>query len=112
LKYLLGIINSKFIQFYWSIFFSDSKNLFPKIKRKYLEDIPIFNATNKEQFDIIKLVEEIIDLNNNLHGSKTPHEKKLLEKQIEANDKKINNMVYELYGLTDEEIEIIEEMTK
>jgi hypothetical protein len=34
-----------------------------------------------------------------------------LQRQIESTDRWINELVYELYGLTDEEIRIVEEAT-
>ncbi len=34
------------------------------------------------------------------------------ERQIEATDREIDRVVYELYGLTDDEIKIVEEATK
>ena len=37
-----------------------------------------------------------------------PHEQKALERQIEATDRQIDALVYELYGLTEEEIGIVE----
>jgi hypothetical protein len=39
---------------------------------------------------------------------KTEHEKTALQRQIDATDKQIDELVYELYGLTQQEIEIIE----
>ena len=39
----------------------------------------------------------------------TPHEKTALERRIEATDGQIDALVYELYGLTEEEIGIVEE---
>jgi hypothetical protein len=38
---------------------------------------------------------------------KTPHDKKSLETQIAATDRQIDHLVYELYGLTPEEIKIV-----
>jgi len=38
--------------------------------------------------------------------------KSLIQRQIDATDKQIGKLVYELYGLTDEEIRIVEEETK
>jgi len=38
--------------------------------------------------------------------------KSLIQRQIEATDKQIDQLVYELYGLTNEEIRIVEEATK
>ena len=36
---------------------------------------------------------------------------KAIQRQIDATDKQIYQLVYELYGLTDEEIRIVEEAT-
>ena len=44
----------------------------------------------------------------NSAAAKTPHETKSLETQIAATDRQIDNLVYELYGLTAEEIQIVE----
>jgi len=41
--------------------------------------------------------------------NKTDHAKSLIQRQIDATDKQIDQLVYELYGLTDEEIKIVEE---
>ncbi|MDD4652326.1 MAG: hypothetical protein PHQ34_08845 [Methanothrix sp.] len=42
----------------------------------------------------------------------TPHEKTALQRQIEATDGQIDALVYELYGLTEEEIGIVEAVGK
>ena len=47
----------------------------------------------------------------NLQAAKTDHEKSLIQRQIDATDKRIDQLVYELYGLTDTEIKIVEEAT-
>jgi len=49
-----------------------------------------------------------MNLNVNLSTSKTDHEKTALQRQIEATDRQIEQLVYELYGLTEEEIRIVE----
>lgn len=43
--------------------------------------------------------------------AKTPHEQESIQRQIAATDKKIDELVYELYGLTDKEIRLAEEET-
>lgn len=43
--------------------------------------------------------------------AKTNHEKAVIERQIAATDHQIDQLVYELYRLTDEEIRIVEEAT-
>jgi predicted nucleic acid-binding Zn-ribbon protein len=44
-----------------------------------------------------------------LDGAKTDHEKAVLQRQIETTDQQIDQLVYELHGLTEEEIKIVEE---
>ena len=60
---------------------------------------------------IVGLVETILKLHKDLPKAKTPDEQESIQRQIEATDKQIDRLVYELYGLTDEEIKIVEEPT-
>jgi hypothetical protein len=46
---------------------------------------------------------------SSLQPTETYYEKSLIQRQIDATDKQIDQLVYELYGLTDEEIRIVEE---
>jgi hypothetical protein len=43
-----------------------------------------------------------------LGGAKTPHDKESLQRQIDATDRQIDQLVYEIYALTDEEIAVVE----
>ena len=47
-------------------------------------------------------------LHKQLPEAGTPHEKNALQRRIEATDGQIDALVYELYGLTEEEIGIVE----
>lgn len=51
---------------------------------------------------------QMLDLNKRLQDAKFDHEKTLLQRQVEATDASIDKLVYELYGLTAEEIAIVE----
>ena len=57
---------------------------------------------------MVGLVERMLGLEEKLHVSRTDHDKRLLQRQIEATDRQIDELVYKLYDLTDEEIEIVE----
>ena len=57
---------------------------------------------------LLKLVNHMLDLNKQHAASKTPHEQESLKRQIDATGRQIDKLVYELYGLTDEEILIVE----
>jgi hypothetical protein len=57
---------------------------------------------------MVSLVEQMLSLHRRKAEEKTPHETEPLERQIEATDRAIDALVYELYGLTEEEIKIVE----
>jgi len=50
----------------------------------------------------------MLSLNRQLQEARTPHEQTTLQRQIEATDSQIDALVYELYGLNEEEIKIVE----
>ena len=61
---------------------------------------------------MVSLVQTMLDLHEQLSATKGEHERTLLQRQIEATDRQIDTLVYELYGLTEEEIKIVEEAAK
>ena len=60
----------------------------------------------------LALVTQMPGLNKRLQDAKLEHEKTLLQRQVEATDASIDKLVYELYGLTGEEIAIVEGSAK
>ena len=113
--FLLGILNS------WLITWRHhrrspkaKKALFPKVLVDDLRQIPIPNLseidpTDKSKHDkMVSLVEQMLDLRNKLTATKTPDEKTRLQRQIDSTDSQIDKLVYDLYGLTDDEIKIVE----
>jgi hypothetical protein len=50
----------------------------------------------------------MLDLHKKLPTVNTPHEKETIQRQIDATDRQIDLLVYELYELTEEEIGIVE----
>ena len=57
---------------------------------------------------MVELVERMLDLHKRLPKAKTPHEQESLKRTIEATDNQIDALVYELYGLTKEEVGVAE----
>ena len=67
------------------------------------------DPTDKDHHDkMVSLVEQMLSFNKQLASAKTAHDKTILQRQIDATDKQIDLLVYELYGLTEEEIKIVE----
>jgi hypothetical protein len=57
---------------------------------------------------MVAMVNQMLQFHEDLASAKTAHEKTLLERQIAATDRQIDTLVYELYGLTGDEIAIVE----
>ena len=53
----------------------------------------------------------MLSLHKQLPAAKTGQDKTAIQRQIDATDREIDRLVYELYGLTEDEIKIVEEAT-
>ena len=58
--------------------------------------------------DLVKLVEQMLKAKKEEQNAQSDHEKNLYENLTESLDYKINNLVYKLYNLTPEEIDLVE----
>ena len=63
----------------------------------------------KKHDKLVALVENMLELQKKHHGAKMDRDKELYERQIKIVDEQIDRLVYDLYGLTTEEIAIVEE---
>ncbi len=97
LLFLLGLLNSKVINFWFLNIYANNDKIFPHIQKNQLESIPIIEIENKDQQPLVKLVDKIMKIKN-----KNPKQE---TSQLES---EIDKIVYKLYDLTDEEIELIE----
>lgn len=108
-KYLLAILNSKIFYFLFQMKLPKLRGGFFEPSYVFLKDFPIANTEDKL---IKKKLEnhsnEMLRLNAALEKTKTPTERTAIERQIQATDKQIDQLVYKLYELTDEEIKIVE----
>ncbi|MGB4652848.1 MAG: TaqI-like C-terminal specificity domain-containing protein [Methanothrix sp.] len=114
LMYLIGLLNSKLWTFLFSKESSEIRGGFFRWKRQYLSPLPIRTIDFSDPADVarhdslVSLVDRMLALHKQLQEARTPHEKIALQRQIEATDRQIDALVYELYGLTEEEIRIVE----
>lgn len=93
MKFILALLNSKLINFWFRKLFTSGF----EIKLNQLETIPIPSSTKEQQKQIVDLVDTIL-------AAKKADSKA----DTTAQEAEIDSMVYELYGLTDEEISKIE----
>ena len=111
---ILSIINSKLIDFIYSITNPEKGESLAQVKKQHVEELPIpkfdlNNKTQKAQHDkIVSLVEQMLSSQKELHAVNNDSDKKLLQQKCDLLDKQIDKLVYELYELTEEEIKIVE----
>ena len=113
LKYLTALLNSK-LMYFWLYFKGKKQGEQLQVDKAPLLEIPIYKPeeNNKEQQEIIKLVDLLRELTEKLQGVKLDSEKAMIEKQILAYEEKIDDLIFKLYGLNKEEIETIKESVK
>jgi hypothetical protein len=97
IKYLLGILNSKVANFYFKLVGKPKDNGFFEANKQFISPIPIKIVDQKYQIKIEPLVDKILTAKKSNPQADTT----TLEKEIDQ-------LVYQLYGLTEEEIKIVE----
>ncbi|MDP1591875.1 MAG: TaqI-like C-terminal specificity domain-containing protein, partial [Prosthecobacter sp.] len=117
-RYLLGFLNSRLFWFAIaniSIPFGVRAGEFRyRLIYQYMEKVPVRVIDPKNKSDqaahdrIVSLVEKMLSLHRQRAAAKTPHEQTALDRQIGATDALIDREVYALYGLTPEEIALVE----
>ncbi|MCC7439635.1 MAG: restriction endonuclease subunit M, partial [Armatimonadetes bacterium] len=111
--YVTGLLNSKTLDWFLKQVSSNFRGGYFAANKQYIEQLPIrtIDFTNPEdvrQHDqMVALVERMLSLHKKQAEATTAHEKTNLTRQIEATDQQIDKLVYELYGLTEEEIGIV-----
>ena len=113
--FLLGLLNSRLMSWY---FLQKSqvgqRDDFPKIVLKETRQLPIKSVASEDSqgrdstLAIVSAVGTMISLTRQLNATTLESDRVALQRQIDATDKQIDSLVYELYGLTEEEIKIVE----
>ncbi len=112
--YLLGLLNSQLALFYFTetcAALEGAGEPYLRFFGQYLEGFPIVESSTapKRREKIETLVEQTLALHRGLPRARTAHDKTALQRQIHAIDRQIDRLVYELYGLTEDEIKMVEE---
>ena len=112
LKYLTGLFNSGLIYF-WLKNKGKLQGDMLQIDKGPLMNIPIYVGNKIQQKQIIDLVDKMLSLNKDLDEIPENSEKWLsVKSEIEKTDKKIDQEVYKLYGLTENDVNIVEDSLK
>ena len=112
LKLLLALLNSKLFDFIYKLRNPQIGKVFAEIKPSVIKSFPIKNdiffIKNENCSLLLALVDQMLQTQKDSHNAKSEADKKLYEQKISMIDKKIDELVYKLYGLTEDEIRIVE----
>jgi hypothetical protein len=97
LKFVLGVLNSNLVRFFFQNQFKEKENAFPQVKVNKLRKIPIPTVAKQTQDEIAQLASTVLRRKKVSPSSDTS-----------ALEREIDQQVYALYGLTPEEIAIVE----
>lgn len=107
IKYILALLNSTLLDWYFG-FIGKTKGNSREYFNKPLALIPIKSATQSQQQELANLATLMMDAVKRQQEAKSDQEKNICKMRIEAIDAQINAKVYALYGLTEDEIAIVE----
>jgi hypothetical protein len=110
LKALTGVLNSRLVSFFYKQqAVKSGRKIFPKVVIRDLGCFPVPERLVKhEHSELVAKVEMMLALTPKLRGATSESEKAALQNAVTTTDAEIDRLVYELYGLTEEEIRIVE----
>ena len=119
IRYLLALLNSRLMSWlFLAVHSVGRRDDFPKIVLKQTRELPFRAIDFKSKPDrarhdrMVSLVEAMLKLHEEFAKAKEPHRRTVLERRIAATDRRIDQLVCELYALSDEEIAIVEQATE
>jgi type I restriction-modification system DNA methylase subunit len=113
-RYVLGILNSKLMSYFLKSICAQRQGGFIEQKPVYVSQVPIKKPTKEQEIEITRYVERILQLNEKLLkiGDKLTDERAVMEDEIKKTDSEIDEQVYKIYGITEDEKAIIENSLK
>jgi type I restriction-modification system DNA methylase subunit len=114
LHYILGILNSKLMNlYYFSKFGQKERKVFPHLTQGKILQLPIKFVKENEKA-LTSKVDEMLNLYAKLNqlGNKKTDENNKISEEINKIDAQIDDLVYKIYGITEEEKKVIKENIK
>jgi hypothetical protein len=108
LHFLIGVLNSRLIDYYIKTYVHQYADKGFLLSNQYVERIPIPKVPEDKQKPIIDLVDKIMEITSRGDYKDNPQ----LQEKVKDYSFRIDQLVYQLYNLTDEEIERIERKIK
>jgi len=116
LKWLLGVLNSRLLNYYYFSYLKSTKKVFSEIQARQMAQLPIPKRSSDLRRDTSEgdsalndCVDRMLAITKQIRTAGLPQERNLLAREQAALDARIDRLVYDLYGLTDDEIALVEE---
>jgi type I restriction-modification system DNA methylase subunit len=112
-KYLLALLNSRLLDWFHHLASTRFRGGYFSYESRFIRNLPIrivdFHNPKEKilHYDLVNLVEVMLDLRKREQKAEV-HELEQLKRQIEKTDREIDERVYELYGVTEDEKRLIE----
>jgi hypothetical protein len=110
---LLSLLNSRLAYFYFRevcAALEGASDKYLRFKLQYVANFPIPRSiADNSGNDLKHLAKLMLVLHRQAASAKTDYDRNVIQHQINATDRRIDQLVYEMYGLTDEEIAVVEE---
>ena len=113
-RYVMGVMNSRLFVSIYRLLTLEKGRALAQVKPTIIANFPICTVdfTNPtdlaRHYRLVELVEKMLALTPKLRGATSESEKAALQNAVTTTDAEIDRLVYELYGLTEEEIKIVE----
>ncbi len=107
----MAILQSKLFLYLYRVANQGESRVIPQVKASKLETLPFpeVQTTHPIISQLNRCCKAMLLLNREVGTTRNPNDKTRLQREIDATDRQIDQLVYELYGLTEEEIKIVEE---
>ena len=118
MRYFTGLLNSRLLDWTMKKVSTTFHGGYFAANKQFLVQLPIRTINLNESKDrtshdkMVALVDNMQTLHGRLAAAKSESQKTIVQRQIDATDAEIDRLVYDLYGLTDEDIAIVEGITK
>ena len=107
LKFLTALLNSNVIKF-WLRHKGKMQGDNFQVDKEPLLAIPLVLVSAEEQAPLISLADQMLETQGRLQQAPSDEDKNILEKRVAIIDKQIDQAVYQLYGLTEDDVKIVE----
>ena len=113
-RFLLGLLNSRLLNWVIAQTGTQMRGGYFSFEARFIRSLPVpqpdmKNPADKSRHDqMVKLVDKMLGLMPKLRTAKAESERQTLQNAVDATDQEIDALVYELYGLTKDEIALVE----